>query len=117
MMTEKFNALLAELALAGSGNHCYAQAETIAGWLDEVQHCHEVAAMIRLLNLMNQGRYQEAIRLPCVQQWHSLAPFLAFCEWRLGLGSAFDARMQALRSSENPLFMRFAAAMRSPEVS
>ncbi len=115
-MIKNFNALLAELALAGTGNHCYDQAETIARWLDETQGCHEVAMMIRLFSLMNQGQYQEAMALPQVEKWPSLGPLLAFCEWRLGRGCAFDARIQALRASEHPLFRHFADAMDSPEI-
>lgn len=112
MMTKKFNKLLAELAVAGAGHHYHAEAEAIAKWLDEVEHKGEAAMLIRLQSLMNQGKYQEALNLPGVEQFSALAPFLLFCEWRLSKGSAFDTRIEELYASDDPLAVRFADGMR-----
>ena len=115
-MTIKLKKLLAELALAGTGNQLHTEAETIAHWLDETEQSHEAALMIRLQNLMNQGCYQAAMKLPGAEQFPSLAPLLAFCAGRLGHGSEFDSRIAQLSASDNPLFIRFAAGMRALEV-
>ncbi|WP_132530762.1 YopR family T3SS polymerization control protein [Pseudomonas aeruginosa] len=51
---------LAELALAGSGQHCHEEALCIAEWLERLGQ-DEAARLIRISSLANQGRYQEAL--------------------------------------------------------
>lgn len=114
-MNRSLTSLVAELALAGSGQHCREQAESIADWLEQAEQQPELACCIRLSCLANQGLYREALQLGQGKDWPSVAPWLALCEWHLGLGSALDRRLALLGASDNPLLRTFASGMRDPE--
>ncbi|MGE7956972.1 YscG family type III secretion system chaperone [Pseudomonas sp. NPDC089530] len=115
MMDSSLKGLMAELALAGSGHHCHEEAQQIASWLEQVEGQEEAACLIRLSSLMNQGHYQQALALGEGQPWPALAPWLALCEWRLGLGTALDRRLAELAASDDPRLVQFALGMRDPE--
>lgn len=83
---------LAELALAGSGQHCHEEALCIAEWLERLGQ-DEAARLIRISSLANQGRYQEALAFAHGNPWPALEPWFALCEWHLGLGAALDRRL------------------------
>ncbi|EVT86353.1 type III secretion protein [Pseudomonas aeruginosa VRFPA09] len=85
---------LAELALAGSGQHCHEEALCIAEWLERLGQ-DEAARLIRISSLANQGRYQEALAFAHGNPWPALEPWFALCEWHLGLGAALDRRLAA----------------------
>ena len=114
-MSRSLTALVAELGLAGSGQHCHEQAELIADWLEQAEQQAEVACCIRLSSLANQGLYREALLLAQDKDWPAIGPWLALCEWHLGLGSALDRRLESLDDNENPQLREFARSMRSPE--
>lgn len=113
-MNRSLTSLVAELALAGSGQHCHEQAEQIADWLEHAQQ-PEMACCIRLSSLANQGLYRQALILGQGQDGASIAPWLALCEWHLGLGSALDRRLVLLEHSDDPAVREFARGMRNPE--
>lgn len=117
MMKNPLNGPMAELALAATGHHCHEQAELIAQWLDKVERCTEAASLIRVCSLMNQGQYQQALVLAEGYPWISLSPWLALCEWRLGLGTALDRRLAQLAASQDPVLIKFAQGMRHPEAT
>ena len=116
-MDSSLKGLLAEVALAGTGHHCHAQALHIAEWLDQVEKHSEAACLIRLCSLMTRGDYQQALLegQGKDQDWPSLSPWLALCEWRLGMGSALDRRLAHLALSDDPRLVQFAEGMRHPE--
>ena len=89
---------LAELALAGSGQHCHEEALCIAEWLERLGQ-DEAARLIRISSLANQGRYQEALAFAHGNPWPALEPWFALCEWHLGLGAALDRRLAGLGGS------------------
>lgn len=113
-MNRSLTSLVAELALAGTGQHCYEQAEQIADWLEHAQQA-EMACCIRLSSLANQGFYRQALILGQDKDWPAIAPWLALCEWHLGLGSALDRRLALLDHSDDPALREFARGMRDPE--
>lgn len=115
MMDSSLKVLMAELALAGSGHHCHEEAHQIANWLEQAEGQEEAACLIRLSSLMNQGHYQQALVLGEGKPSPALAPWLALCEWRLGLGTALDRRLAELAASEDPRLVQFAHGMRDPE--
>lgn len=92
---------LAELALAGSGQHCHEEALCIAEWLERLGQ-DEAARLIRISSLANQGRYQEALAFAHGNPWPALEPWFALCEWHLGLGAALDRRLAGLGASSKP---------------
>ncbi len=92
---------LAELALAGSGQHCHEEALCIAEWLERLGQ-DEAARLIRISSLANQGRYQEALVFAHGNPWPALEPWFALCEWHLGLGAALDRRLAGLGGSSDP---------------
>lgn len=102
---------LAELALAGSGQHCHEEALCIAEWLERLGQ-DEAARLIRISSLANQGRYQEALVFAHGNPWPALEPWFALCEWHLGLGAALDRRLAGLGGSSDPALADFAAGMR-----
>ncbi|KVV01251.1 MULTISPECIES: YscG family type III secretion system chaperone [Pseudomonas] len=114
-MDSSLKGLLAEVALAGTGHHCHAYAEQIADWLEQVEHQDEAACLIRLSSLMNRGDYQQALIAAQGKEWPSLSPWLALCEWRLGMGAALDRRLAQLAQSDDPRLVQFAEGMRHPE--
>ncbi|MCO2140704.1 YscG family type III secretion protein, partial [Pseudomonas aeruginosa] len=99
---------LAELALAGSGQHCHEEALCIAEWLERLGQ-DEAARLIRISSLANQGRYQEALAFAHGNPWPALEPWFALCEWHLGLGAALDRRLAGLGGSSDPALADFAA--------
>lgn len=103
---------LAELALAGSGQHCHEEALCIAEWLERLGQ-DEAARLIRISSLANQGRYQEALAFAHGNPWPALEPWFALCEWHLGLGAALDRRLAGLGGSSDPALADFAAGMRA----
>ena len=103
---------LAELALAGSGQHCHEEALCIAEWLERLGQ-DEAARLIRISSLANQGRYQEALVFAHGNPWPALEPWFALCEWHLGLGAALDRRLAGLGGSSDPALADFAAGMRA----
>lgn len=116
-MDSSLKGLLTEVALAGTGHHCHAQAMQIADWLDQVEQQGEAACLIRLSSLMNRGDYQQALieGQDKDKDWPSLSPWLALCEWRLGMGAALDRRLAQLALSDDPRLVQFAEGMRHPE--
>ncbi|EMO9594581.1 YscG family type III secretion system chaperone PscG [Pseudomonas aeruginosa] len=103
---------LAELALAGSGQHCHEEALCIAEWLERLGQ-DEAARLIRISSLANQGCYQEALAFAHGNPWPALEPWFALCEWHLGLGAALDRRLAGLGGSSDPALADFAAGMRA----
>ncbi len=106
--------LLAEVALAGSGHHCQQESATIADWLETQPDTKESVALIRMMNLMNHGEYEAALSLPNVENYEALSPFLALCEWHLGLTSQLDQRLDLLAQSDNPELSALAPLLRNP---
>ncbi|MGV7960262.1 YscG family type III secretion system chaperone [Photorhabdus tasmaniensis] len=111
-MTRSFKGLLADIALVGSGHHCHDEANTIADWLMLNEEGQEAANLIRLSSLTNQGKYQQALDLGRDLPWPSLEPWLALCEWRLGLASALEQRLTRMADSDDPQLLSFVDGMR-----
>lgn len=106
------NASLTQLAMVGIEHHLHTEALLIANWLEQVEQQGEAACLIRLCSLMGTGQCQEALHLGNKEGWPSLAPWLALCEWKLGLGTALDRRLTLLSQSEDPQIVQFALGMR-----
>ncbi|MNJ30565.1 Type III export protein PscG [compost metagenome] len=116
-MDQSLNNALAHLATLGIEHHRHVEALLIADWLDKVEQQAEAACLIRLCSLMGKGQCQEALIQGAKWGLPSLSPWLALCEWRLGLGAALDRRMAELESSDDPHHVRFAAGMRQAVAS
>lgn len=106
--------LLAEIALAGSGNHCQQESNMIADWLQSQPNTEESVGLIRIMNLMNHGEYEAALAVPNLDKYEALSPFLALCEWRLGRVNELDARLQVLAQSDNAELKALAPLLSNP---
>ncbi|WP_323834796.1 YscG family type III secretion system chaperone [Photorhabdus africana] len=111
-MTRSLKGLLADIALVGSGHHCHDEANIIADWLMSGEEEQEAANLIRLSSLTNQGKYQQALDFGRDLPWPSLEPWLALCEWRLGLASALEQRLTRMAGSSDPQLLSFVDGMR-----
>ncbi len=117
-MNKEMHLLLAEVGLMATGVHRHQEAETIAEYLDSQDVEESVVAMIRALNLMNRGLYQEAHAFlePLCVSLPSLVSLAALAAGKAGLKSKAEywLNIASKGSEEDQAFsMSFSQDLRS----
>lgn len=80
-MKKELKDLLAEVAIAGIGQHCYADAEHIANALSDDEGAIEMSTSIRALSYINLGHYERALDFlePFVGEYEELICLALLC--------------------------------------